>query len=65
MFKKSLLLVALFCAVNSINGDGASKVVCHYDSRSFIREGKTNAIKDRSIYMHFAHTKKNVFIAHQ
>jgi chitinase len=39
MFKKSLLLVALFCAVNLINADGASKVVCHYDSKSFIREG--------------------------
>ena len=39
MFKKSLLVVALFCVVNLINADGASKVVCHYDARSFIREG--------------------------
>jgi len=39
MFQKSLLLVALSCAVNLINGDGTSKVVCNYDSKSFIREG--------------------------
>lgn len=39
MFKKSLLIVALFCAFYSINADATSKVVCHYDSKSFIREG--------------------------
>jgi len=39
MFKKSLLVVALFCAVNLSNGQGVSKVVCQYDSKSFIREG--------------------------
>jgi GH18 family chitinase len=39
MFTKALLVVALFCAVNLINADGTSKVVCHYNSKSFIREG--------------------------
>lgn len=40
MLQKIILSVALFCvAISEIGGDGTNKVVCMYDSRSFIREG--------------------------
>lgn len=41
MLQKIILSVAIFCvAFSEIGGDATSKVVCMYDSRSFVREGK-------------------------
>lgn len=40
MIKFVLLCVTLFIIVELGQSNAASKVICHYDSKSFLKEGK-------------------------
>lgn len=52
--QKLIICLALFSvAISEIGGDATSKVVCMYDSRSFIREGMLLIFKKKIFYYYF------------
>lgn len=45
---KSLALKLIFLVglINAINGDSSARVVCYYDTRSSLKEGKINRLSN-------------------